>query len=90
MTKTELIRAVAENCGVKQSVAADVIGNAITTIMSAVAVGDSVAVPGFGTFESRNHEARTARNPQTGESIEIPAHRVPAFKAGKIFKELCK
>ncbi|MNC98206.1 DNA-binding protein HU [compost metagenome] len=54
----------------------------------AVAKGDKVSLPGFGSFEKRARKARTARNPQTGAAIKIAATSVPAFKAGKEFKEL--
>jgi DNA-binding protein HU-beta len=46
-----------------------------------------VAISGFGTFEARGRKARTGRNPHTGESLDIPATRAPAFKAGKPLKE---
>lgn len=56
-------------------------------IKEAVAAGDSVQLVGFGTFEARGRAARTARNPQTGGTIKIPAKKVPAFKPGKAFKD---
>lgn len=56
-------------------------------VKAAVAAGDSVQLPGFGTFEVRSREARIARNIQTGETINVPAKKVPAFKPGKAFKE---
>lgn len=59
-------------------------------IKAAVASGDTVPLVGFGTFESRKRDARTARNPQTGEMIRIEAKTVPAFKAGKAFKDMLK
>ena len=59
-----------------------------STIESALKAGDSVQLVGFGTFEVRDRAARTGRNPQTKETVEIPATRVPAFKAGKLLKEM--
>ena len=56
-------------------------------IKTAVAAGDSVQLVGFGTFSSKDRAERTARNPQTGEAMTIPAKKVPAFKAGKAFKD---
>ena len=56
-------------------------------IKAAVAAGDSVQLVGFGTFEARERAARTARNPQTGETLHIPAKKTPAFKAGRAFKD---
>lgn len=59
-------------------------------VKAAVAAGDTVPLVGFGTFESRKRNARTARNPQTGEMIQIEAKTVPAFKPGAAFKEMLK
>ena len=56
-------------------------------IKDAVAAGDSVQLVGLGTFEARERAARTARNPQTGETLHIPAKKTPAFKAGRAFKD---
>jgi len=67
-----------------------IVNGVLDTIKNEVAAGNSVQLVGFGTFESRNRAARTARNPQTGESLTIPAKKVPAFKAGKAFKEIMK
>jgi DNA-binding protein HU-beta len=55
--------------------------------MEAVSSGDKVTLVGFGTFEARDRQAREGRNPQTGDKMTIPATRVPAFSAGKVFKE---
>ena len=52
--------------------------------------GQKVQLTGFGTFEARDRKARTARNPQTGEEVKVAATRVPAFKAGKAFKDAVK
>lgn len=57
-------------------------------VKAAVASGDSVSLVGFGTFMSRERQARSARNPQTGGMIEIPAKKAPVFKAGKAFKDI--
>lgn len=59
-------------------------------IQSAVANGDKVSYIGFGSFEKRGRSARTGRNPQTGEALAIEAKSVPAFKAGKAFKDAVK
>lgn len=64
-----------------------VISATIETIMDAVAEGEKVTLVGFGSFESRDRKAREGRNPKTGEKMEIKATRVPAFSAGKLFKE---
>ncbi len=60
----------------------------IDTIIKAVADGDKIQLTGFGTFEQRQRNARTGVDPRTGNSIEIPASKVPAFKAGKGFKDI--
>ena len=57
------------------------------TIMEAVAGDDKVTLVGFGSFEARNRKAREGRNPKTNEKMSIPATKVPAFSAGKLFKE---
>ena len=63
---------------------------AIGLIAAALVSGDKVAVSGFGTFEARARKARSGRNPHTGETLDIPATRAPAFKAGKPLKETLK
>ena len=60
----------------------------IDTIIKAVAEGDKIQLTGFGTFEQRQRNARTGCDPRTGNTIEIPASKVPAFKAGKGFKDI--
>ncbi|MBD2327955.1 HU family DNA-binding protein [Alkalinema sp. FACHB-956] len=87
MNKGELIDAVAEQASVTKKEADAVISAMIETVMDAVANGDKVTLVGFGTFEPRERQAREGRNPQTGKSITIPATTVPAFSAGKAFKE---
>jgi DNA-binding protein HU-beta len=60
---------------------------AIETIIDAVSEGEKVTLVGFGSFEARERQAREGRNPKTGVKMEIPATRVPAFSAGKLFKD---
>lgn len=88
MNKTELIAAVAEKSGLSKKDAEKAVSAAIDTIISTVAAGDKIQVAGFGTFEQRQRNARTGCNPRTGNTIEIPASKVPAFKAGKGFKDI--
>ncbi len=87
MKKTELIAAVAEQSGISKKDAEKALTATIDTIVNAVAAGDKVQLTGFGTFEQRQRNARTGVDPRTGNSIEIPASKVPAFKAGKAFKD---
>lgn len=88
MNKSELISSVAEKIGLEKNKVEKCVNAFIDTIQAAVAAGDTVQFVGFGTFERRRREARTGRNPQTGEELKIPASNIPAFKAGKGFKEL--
>ena len=87
MTKTELIAAVAAKAGLTKKDAERVITATFETITAALAEGDRVQVSGFGIFEVKTREARTGRNPRTKETIEIPATRLPGFKASKTLKD---
>jgi DNA-binding protein HU-beta len=87
MNKGELIDAIAEKANVTKKEAEAVLSAAIDTIIEAVASGDKVTVVGFGSFEKRDRQAREGRNPRTGETMTIAATSVPAFSAGKAFKE---
>ena len=87
MTKTELIAAVAEKAGIEKKTAEVAVKAAIDTISETLVSGDKIQLVGFGTFEARKRGARVGRNPQTKETIKIPASKVPAFKAGKGFKD---
>jgi DNA-binding protein HU-beta len=87
MNKGELIEAVARNSGESKALADKMVNEMLDVIVGAVVSTGKVQITGFGTFEARNRAARTARNPQTGEPIFVPATRVPAFKAGKGFKD---
>ncbi|BAQ61437.1 DNA-binding protein HU [Geminocystis sp. NIES-3708] len=87
MNKGELVDAVAAKADVTKKQADTVISAVVESIMEAVSSGDKVTLVGFGSFESRDRKAREGRNPKTGEKMEIPATKVPAFSAGKLFKE---
>lgn len=90
MNKTELIQGVAEKSGLTKKDSEKAVNAILESIMDAVSTGDKVQLIGFGTFESRERAAREGRNPSTGETINIPATKVPAFKAGKAFKDMVK
>ena len=81
MNKTELVNAVAEKAAVSKKDAEAVITAALDAITEALAKGDKVALAGFGIFEVKTREARTGRNPRTGETMEIAATDIPSFKA---------
>lgn len=87
MNKSELIDAMADNAGISKSAAASALDGFIDAVGSALKKGDQVTLVGFGTFLVREREARTGRNPRTGETIEIKASRLPSFKAGKGLKD---
>lgn len=87
MNKGELIDAVTEKVEVTKKDADAILSAALDVILDAVAAGDKVTLVGFGSFERRERQAREGRNPATGKPIKIPATKVPAFSAGKLFKE---
>jgi DNA-binding protein HU-beta len=87
MNKGELVDAIWEKAGVSKSKADAVLAALADTIMTTVGIGEKVTLVGFGSFEKRDRAAREGRNPKTGESLTIAATTVPAFIAGKAFKE---
>ncbi len=90
MNKTELINAVAEASELSKKDATKAVDAVFDTILEALKAEDKVQLIGFGNFEVRERAARKGRNPQTGEEIEIPASKVPAFKPGKALKDAVK
>jgi len=86
MNKSELIAQVAEKTGLTKRAAGESVEAVLSTIEEALKRGEKVTLVGFGTFEVRNRAARKGVNPATGETIEIPESKVPAFKAGKALK----
>ena len=87
MNKSELIDAVAGSTSLSKADAGRALESVLETIKSTLQSGQKVTIPGFGTFEARPRNARTGRNPQTGETIQIAASKTPGFKAGKQFKD---
>lgn len=87
MNKGELVDAIAEKASVTKKQADAVLSAALETIIDAVSSGDKVTLVGFGSFEPRQRKAREGRNPKTNEKMEIPETTVPAFSAGKLFRE---
>ena len=88
MNKTELIASVAQSAGLTRKDTDRVISAAIDAITAALVQGEKVQISGFGTFETKEREARVGRNPHTREAIEIPATRVPDFKPSKALKDI--
>lgn len=87
MNKSELVAAVAEQAALSKKDAEKAVNAFIGAVTDALIDGDKVQLVGFGTFEVRARDARTGKNPRTGETIEIAASKVPAFKAGKALKD---
>jgi DNA-binding protein HU-beta len=87
MNKGDLVDKVAAKANVTKKQADAVLTAALDAIMEAVSSEDKVTLVGFGSFEPRKRKAREGRNPKTGEAMEIPETIVPAFSAGKLFKE---
>ena len=87
MNKTELIAVVAQKAGLTKKDAERVVCATFDTITESLVKGDKVQLSGFGIFEVKEREARVGRNPRTKESIEIPATKLPAFKASKTLKD---
>ena len=87
MNKAELIAAVAEKKGLTKKDSERAVNATFQTITETIETGEKVQLVGFGVFDVKNREARVGRNPKTKEEIQIPASRVPVFKAGKALKE---
>lgn len=87
MNKAELIGAVAAKTGLSKKDSEKAINATFETITASLEAGDKVQLVGFGMFEVKERGARIGRNPKTKEEIEIPASRVPSFKAGKALKD---
>ncbi len=87
MNKSELIDAVAAGADISKASAGRAIDSMVDAITESLRKGDPVALVGFGTFSVKDRAARQGRNPQTGATIQIPAARVPGFKAGKGLKD---
>lgn len=87
MNKNELISAVAERANITKKDAEIAVSATFEAISDALCEGEKVQLVGFGSFEVKKREARVGRNPQTKEPVEIPATKVPVFKAGKLLKD---
>ena len=90
MNKTELVAAVATKADLSKKDAEAAVKAVLDAVTEAHADGEKVALVGFGTFEVKERAARTGKNPRTGEAIEIPASKVPSFKAGAALKNAVK
>ena len=87
MNKAELIATAADKAGLSKKDCEKVVNAALDAITEALVKGDKVQLVGFGAFDVKERGARVGRNPQTKQEIEIPASKVPQFKAGKALKD---
>ena len=87
MTKQEMIEKISSKTGETKKATDETVKAFVEVVTEALSAGDKVQLVGFGTFEVRERAARTGKNPQTGEALEIPASKAPAFKAGKALKD---
>ena len=90
MNKGELVAKIADDLGMSQKQVDEVVTGLLEEIKGQVARGEKVTLTGFGTYSKKDRKGRTGRNPRTGEEIQIPASSVPAFSAGKQFKDFVK
>lgn len=88
MNKSELVDSIAKKSGLSKAQSTEALNAFIATIGEAMKANDTVSLVGFGTFSVKERQARTGRNPQTKEEIQIPASKVPSFKAGKSLKDM--
>lgn len=87
MNKAELVDAIAADADLSKAAAARALDSFIGNVTKALAAGDTVALIGFGSFSVTERQARTGRNPRTGEALDIKAARLPKFRAGKALKD---
>ena len=87
MFKSELIDQIAAQAEIPKTTAAKALNAMIDSVVATVVKGETVVLPGFGTFKSAKRAARTGRHPQTGEALKIAASTVPRFTAGSTFKK---
>lgn len=89
VNKSQLIDQIAADADISKAAAGRALDSFIESVSGSLKDGDPVALVGFGTFSVRERAARSGRNPQTGETIQIAAATIPAFKAGKALKDAC-
>ena len=90
MNKAELVAAVAEKTALSKKDSEKAVNAVIAATTDALKNGEKIQLVGFGTFEIRERSEKQARNPRTGETMTVPASKVPAFKAGKALKDAVK
>jgi integration host factor subunit beta len=83
MTKAELVERVANKTNLTKKDAESIVGIIFQSITDSLSIGEKVELRGFGSFRVRERNARTGRNPRSGETVDVPSKKVPFFKAGK-------
>lgn len=87
MNKSEFVDAIAQAADFTKADAAKAVDALVDVITDTLKAGDQITLVGFGSFQVKTREARTGRNPRTGEAIQIKASKIPSFKAGKALKD---
>jgi len=87
MTKADIVEAIAEMTGLTKTDTAFVVDGMLETLKAAMIAGETVEIRGFGTFKIKERAARRARNPRSGEPVDIPAKFVPTFKPSRDLKD---
>lgn len=91
VTKKDIVKTIADkHTDFTQKEIGEILEDFFDIVRTSVAKGEKISLLKFGTFESKVRAARTARNPQTGETMEVPACTVPKFKAASVFKDIVK
>lgn len=87
MNKSEFVEAIANAAEFTKADAAKAVDAMVDVVTNTLKEGDQITLVGFGSFQVKTREARTGRNPRTGEAIQIKASNIPSFKAGKALKD---
>ena len=88
MTKADIVDEIAERTGLTKKDVADTVDEFLAAVSRSLAAGQHIEIRGFGTFKVKDRNPRLARTPRTGESVPVPARRVPLFKVSKELKEI--
>lgn len=88
MNRKELIDVIRNNVSISKQDIGEVLGQFFDIVQAQVAQGEKVKIAGFGAFEQRDRKATKSRNPRTGELVDVPAKKFPAFAPSKNFKEI--
>jgi len=87
MTKADLVDEIAERTGLTKKDVAETVDEFLNAVARALETGKHIEIRGFGTFKVKDRKARIARNPRTGDAVQVPARRVPVFKVSKELKD---